>query len=128
MPAIEAAAAAFEKRYAELFGADAGFREAGIQAITFRVRATGVLPFSPELPTVPPAESAPTPTTTRPVSLDAATGYLNTPIYDYRELRAGHELNGPAIIEVPTTTVVLPGGTTGTVDRLGNLTIRRSAR
>ena len=33
-------------------------------------------------------------------------------------------INGPAIIEVPTTTVVVPGGTTGTVDTLGNLTIR----
>jgi N-methylhydantoinase A len=36
-------------------------------------------------------------------------------------------LTGPAIVEVPTTTVVVPGGTTGTVDHLGNLTIRRSA-
>ena len=33
-------------------------------------------------------------------------------------------LTGPAIVEVPTTTVVIPGGTTGTVDALGNLTIR----
>ncbi|MDN5914970.1 MAG: hypothetical protein L0I76_07660, partial [Pseudonocardia sp.] len=52
------------------------------------------------------------------------TGYVDTPIYDYRELRAGHVLLGPAIVEVPTTTVVVPGGTTGTVDNLGNLTIR----
>ena len=43
------------------------------------------------------------------------------------QLRAGHVLSGPAIVEVPTTTVVIPGGTTGTVDRLGNLTIRTSA-
>ncbi len=37
----------FEQRYAELYGEDSGFREAGIQAITYRVRATGILPFSP---------------------------------------------------------------------------------
>ncbi|MEK6439021.1 hypothetical protein WBK50_08365 [Pseudonocardia sp. T1-2H] len=36
-------------------------------------------------------------------------------------------LTGPAIVEVPTTTVVIPGGTTGTIDHLGNLTIRRTA-
>src|SRR6266480_2110344 len=55
--AIEAAAAAFEQRYAALYGADTGFREAGILAITFRVRGTGVLPFSPALPEVPAASS-----------------------------------------------------------------------
>jgi N-methylhydantoinase A len=33
-------------------------------------------------------------------------------------------LAGPAIVEVETTTVVVPGGTSGTVDRLGNLIIR----
>ncbi|HEY3471751.1 MAG TPA: hydantoinase/oxoprolinase family protein [Amycolatopsis sp.] len=130
MPAIEAAAAAFEARYAELFGADAGFREAGIQAITFRVRGIGVLPFSPELPAVPLADSpdpAAAQTGSRPVCLNAATGYVDTAIYDYRELRAGHVLTGPAIVEVPTTTVVVPAGTTGTVDALGNLTIRAGA-
>jgi N-methylhydantoinase A len=33
-------------------------------------------------------------------------------------------INGPAVIEVPTTTVVVPAAMTGTVDHLGNLTIR----
>lgn len=125
--AVEQAAAGFEERYAALYGRDAGFREAGIQAITFRVRGTGVLPFSPKLPEVPEATGAAQPTTSRPVQLDARLGYVDTPVYDYRELRAGHVLTGPAVVEVPTTTVVVPGGTTGTVDGLGNLTIRRSA-
>jgi len=127
MAAIEGAAAAFEARYAELYGKDAGFREAGIQAITFRVRGIGVLPFRPELPEIPPAADEATPAATRPVQLDARLGYVDTPVYDYRELHAGHVLTGPAIVEVPTTTVVVPGGTTGTVDQLGNLTIRRTA-
>ena len=125
--AIEAAAAAFEQRYAELYGKDAGFREAGIQAITFRVRGIGVLPFSPELPVVPAADAADpaaAQTGTRPVCLDARAGFVDTAIYDYGALRAGHVLTGPAIVEVPTTTVVVPAGTTGTVDHLGNLTIR----
>ena len=125
--AIEAAAAAFEQRYAALYGADTGFREAGIQAITFRVRGTGVLPFSPALPEIP-AASSPDPAAAqaarRPVCLDAAEGFADTPVYDYRRLRAGHVLTGPAIVEVPTTTVVVPGGTTAAVDTLGNLTIR----
>jgi N-methylhydantoinase A len=32
-------------------------------------------------------------------------------------------ITGPAVIEVPTTTVVVPPGMTGTVDHLGNFTI-----
>jgi N-methylhydantoinase A len=126
MAAIEGAAAAFEQRYAELFGADTGFPAAGIQAITFRVRGVGVLPFSPALPEIA-AASSPDPAEaqagTRPVCLDASHGYVDTPVYDYQKLRAGHRLTGPAIVEVPTTTVVVPGGTTATVDRLGSLAI-----
>lgn len=124
--AIEAAAAGFEERYAELYGKGSGFREAGIQAITFRVRGVGILPFSPKLPHVPAADTSDpvdAQFSSRLVCLDAATGYADTAIYDYRKLRAGHVLHGSAVIEVPTTTVVVPGGATGTIDTLGNLTI-----
>ena len=86
-----------------------------------------MLPFSPALPEIP-AASSPDPAAAqagrRPVCLDAAEGFADTPVYDYRRLRAGHVLTGPAIVEVPTTTVVVPGGTTAAVDTLGNLTIR----
>jgi N-methylhydantoinase A len=124
--AMSQVSAAFENRYAELFGAGTGFSAAGIQAITFRVRATGVLPFSPEMPKLADA-AGPDPAaavlTTRKVCLDPRYGYVDTPVYDYRELRAGHRIVGPAVIEVPTTTVVVPPEMTGTVDHLGNLTI-----
>ena len=116
----------FEQRYAELFGEGTGFSAAGVQAITFRVRGTGVLPFSPALPKVDSATD-PDPSVAlhaiRKVCLDPRLGYVDTPVYDYRKLRAGHRIAGPAIIEVPTTTVVVPPEMTGTVDHLGNLTI-----
>lgn len=122
---LSAAAARFEQRYADLFGAGSGFREAGIQAITYRVRATGVLRFSPGLPPVEEA-GGPDPTLarigTRPVRLGTG-GFADTAIYDYSKLRAGHVITGPAVVEVPTTTVVVPGGMSGTVDPLGNLII-----
>ncbi|ROZ98996.1 hydantoinase/oxoprolinase family protein [Gordonia sp. OPL2] len=123
---IAGAAEAFEKRYADLYGKDSGFREAGIQAITYRVRGTGVLPFSPELPELAAADSADPAAAhlgTRKVCLDGRRGFVDTDIYDYAGLRAGHVIHGPAVIEVPTTTVVVPHDTTGEIDRLGNLTI-----
>ncbi len=122
---LGATAARFEQRYAELFGAGSGFREAGIQAITYRVRATGALRFSPGLPEVARA-SGPDPsharTGTRPVRLGTGS-FTDTAIYDYSKLQAGHVIAGPAVVEVPTTTVVVPGGMSGTVDPLGNLII-----
>ena len=72
---------AFEQRYAALYGADTGFREAGIQAITYRVRGVGVLPFSPSCPSVADATSRrpePARTGSRPVCLDGAAGYVET--------------------------------------------------
>lgn len=115
----------FERRYAEMFGAGSGFREAGMQAITYRVRAVGVLPFAPALPTLAAGsgeDAREALVGTRSVRLGTA-GYVDTDVYDYRRLRAGHRLHGPAIVEVPTTTVVVPAGTTGTVDQLGNLNL-----
>jgi N-methylhydantoinase A len=124
---IAAVAERFERRYAEMYGAGSGFRQAGMQAITYRVRAVGVLPFSPGLPAIGPTASpdpGPARAGRRPVRLDTG-GYVSTDIYDYARLRAGHRITGPAVIEVPTTTVVVPRGTTGTVDGFGNLIITR---
>lgn len=124
---LEATVDAFEQRYAALYGEGSGFRESGIQAITFRVRGEGVLPFSPALPGVgqaPAADPSAAHVGTRPVCLDGTTGFVDTAVYDYSQLRAGHVLAGPAIVEVPTTTVVVPAGRSGTVDSLGNLIIR----
>ncbi|MCS7478029.1 hydantoinase/oxoprolinase family protein [Umezawaea endophytica] len=116
----------FEARYAGLYGEGTGFSAAGIQSITMRVQATGVLPFNPQLPKLADADSADPAAalaTVRRVCLDATAGYVDTPVYDYRLLRHGHVITGPAVIEVPTTTVVVPPGTTGRVDHLGNLSI-----
>lgn len=123
---LATAAANFEQKYADLYGEGSGFREAGIQAITYRVRGTGVLPFSPTLPPLDRADSADASsalTGVRQVCLGATRGYVDTDIYDYTKLRAGHVVAGPAVIEVPTTTVVVPQGTTGSIDELGNLHI-----
>ena len=126
MPGLEAAALAFETLYARIYGEGAGFREAGIHALTFRVRGVGVLPVSPTLPAIERSEGSESSVAVvehRPICLDARKGYVNTPVFDYRRLRAGHRVDGPAVIQVPTTTVVVPDGMTGVVDDLGNLRV-----
>ena len=125
--AILAIGEAFENRYAQLYGKDAGFRDAGMQFITYRVRARGCLPIRPELPLCEKRAMAAQPRATRPVFLDVRRGFEPTHIYDYRDLGLDDALRGPAIVEAPTTTVAIPHGCDATLDRLGNLVIRYAA-
>ena len=46
------------------------------------------------------------------------------PVLALRDFSA--RLDGPAIIEQPDTTVLVPAGHTGEVDRFGNLLLRRT--
>lgn len=123
---LDAVATTFEQRYADMYGPGSGFSAAGVQAITYRVRATGMLPFSSELPDVKSADSSDPSVAlsgTRAICMDGRLGYVETHVYDYRGLRSGHVVPGPAVIELPTTTAVIPAGTTGRIDALGNLAI-----
>jgi N-methylhydantoinase A len=46
-------------------------------------------------------------------------------VYDRSALGRGARLEGPAIVEQPDTTVLVPGGHVGEVDRFENLLLRR---
>jgi len=119
-------AASFEDLYERRFGKGTGFKDAGFQFISYRVFVTGHLSSKPRLPEVSAADGKIlAPKVTRRAYLDAATGWSETAVYDYQDLRAGHKLSPPAIIEAPTTTVVLPAGHEGVVDALGNLVITK---
>lgn len=115
----------FERRYEMLYGRGSGFREAGIQFITYRVFGTGHLPFKPVLPRMARASSPASVACKgkRLVFLDPRRGWESTGIYDYQELAYGHELEGPAIVEAPATTVVIPAHTVGRVDPYGNMVL-----
>jgi N-methylhydantoinase A len=116
----------FEERYASLYGAGTGFREAGLQIITYRVFGTGTLPFKAELPILESkgGPKKPVAKQTRRAMLDGRSGWMDVSVFDYSVLGAGSSLTGPAIVEAPTTTVVIPPNTSAVVDDLGNLIIR----
>jgi N-methylhydantoinase A len=120
---LEDVSTVFGELYERLYGKGSGFAEAGLQLITYRTQAVGELPIRPRLAEVGVATGAPVPTSTRQVFLDARRGWQTADIFDYRDLAAGQELKGPAVVEAPTTTVALPEGCIGRVDRLGNLVI-----
>jgi len=123
---LEASVQEFERRYAQLYGAGSGFREAGIFGITFRVRGVGVLEVIPKFEDLAVAvgeDASEAIASRRPVCLDGVKGFVDTPIYDHSLLRQGHVIHGPAVIEVPTTSVVIRDGMRGQIDRFGNLHI-----
>ena len=51
--------------------------------------------------------------------------YVNTPVYDSEKLKAGNVVAGPAIIEVPTTTTVIPHNYLCKVDEYNNYILTR---
>ena len=118
----------FEEKYEELYGEGTGFALAGFQFINYRVFITGELADKPSLHERPKANGKPVTDAIkekRKVLLDPKLGWQETPIYDYGKLLAGHEIEGPAVIETPTTTVVIPAEAKGaSVDRLGNVIIQ----
>lgn len=113
----------FEDRYEKRFGKGSGFPDAGIQVITYRVRAVGQLPIRPELPLPEPGSGDPRPRGVRRIFLDVTRGWEDTDIYHYLDLGVGDEFDGPAVVEAATTTVAVPAGCHVRVDRLGNLSI-----
>lgn len=66
---------------------------------------------------------APVPQDHRRAFVDAATGWADVPVHASETLLPGHRLTGPAIIEAPTTTVLVGAGDELSVDDHGNYLI-----
>lgn len=123
----EALRAAFEDRYQVLYGASARLASAGVQLLRIGVDAVGAI----QKPPVTRAATNPTPAPragVRRVFWPALGRWVETDIYEGPELLPGHELIGPAVIDQPGTTVVVPEGASARVDDLGNTIITLGVR
>jgi N-methylhydantoinase A len=110
----------FVARYEQTFGEGSSFPGAGTQIGTCRVIARGKV-RTPELPEHPAAEARAA--GSREVYWRELGGKHATDIFRGEELGAGSTVSGPAIIELPVTTVVLPPGSEAKVDSLGSIVI-----
>lgn len=63
----------------------------------------------------------------REVYFEEAGDYVDTRIYDRDKIKAGNEIQGPAIIEQMDSTIVVPPGHTARADQYLNLMIRYEA-
>ena len=111
----------FEKQYEVLFGHGAAFSQAGYEILSVRAVGTSALP--------PPALTGTgEPLTflkTRKVIFRDPNVAVETAIYQTSFPEAGSSLEGPAIIEFPGQSVVVPPGSKATADEFGNLHVRR---
>ncbi len=115
---------AFTERYAALYGASAVLEKVPVRLLRLGVEAVGLI----DKPALPVAERAgPDPAgaeePARSVYWPEAGQRLPTRVYDGLRLRPGNALEGPAVIELPGTTIALPPGDRATIDRLGNTVI-----
>jgi N-methylhydantoinase A len=114
--------AAFDRVYAQRYGySDA---KAALELVTVAVTATGAGPevrlpeHRPDTRNLTDARKS-----DRPVYFPETRGYGRCPVYDRRRLPVGARLEGPAVVEEPESTTVLPPGTTAEVDPWANLIV-----
>lgn len=114
--------ARFEGLYEQRYGKGAAYREPGIQALTYHVHGYGRL-HAPALQRQERGDPDPSAAqkATRHVYFHQSEGWVSTPIFASERLRAGHRLEGPAVIEAPDTTVYIHPGQHATVDEYRNL-------
>jgi N-methylhydantoinase A len=102
--------AAFNAKYEEMYGAGASHAEAGIEVIAIAIDAIGAT-VKPRLRAFPLVGRDPGPArkgTRRAYFTNKRSGFRDAAIYDYPKLQPGNTVEGPAIIETPFTTVVVP--------------------
>jgi N-methylhydantoinase A len=118
---VERLRSAFEHRYEALYGSGAMLPNVGVQLLTIGVDVVGaiakpeVLRYELEGEDASAAASG-----ERQVFWPEAGAWVTTPIYDGTLLRPGNKVPGPAIIEQPGTTIVVPAGALAGVDIYGN--------
>lgn len=118
--AFRKAVAAFEAQYETLFGRGAAFSKAGYELLSVRAVGIGALPPPAVATTGEKLEFV----KTRAVIFRDPKAPLDTAIYKTSYPEPDASIEGPAIIEFPGQSVVVPPKTKATADRFGNLHVR----
>ena len=120
-------AAAFDREHERLYG----FALPGHQHEVLAIRASAVGPTEDADRLVPrrapPAAASGATHPVRPVYDDVARAVLDARVADWEALGVGEELAGPLVLEGRDATVWVPGDRTATLDRDGNVVVRRTS-
>jgi N-methylhydantoinase A len=112
----------FERRYETLYGRGSGFREAGIELVTYRVMATARVQEA-EIQVQPEGDADASRALLRREPLYwHGSGSVDTAIYGV-DLRPGMRFEGPAVVRLASTTGLVHPGDQAFVDGYGNIRI-----
>ena len=127
--AIEAAelgaAETFLERFAATHRREYGYDIPGkpVEIVNCRLQAVGRVPKAP-LTEYASKDGLPQAAGRRSVYFGAEQRWLDAPVYARSTLGTGLSIEGPAVIEEMSSTVVLAPGQRATVDRIGNLVVK----
>lgn len=112
--------ARFIETYEQTFGEGSAFAGAGVQIGGLQVLGRGRVarPVLPEIGHGDPSAAG-----SRDIYWAELDGFIATDVYDESAMVAGATIAGPAVIDLPVTTIVLPPGSAGRVDPLGSIVI-----
>jgi N-methylhydantoinase A len=121
---IAAVVAAFSDKHKALYTFSMPWK--GVEVLTLRLKATA--PKAPfHLQEIEAGSEDPAAALKRRRSCRFEDREVDTPVFDGNRLRAGNLIAGPAIIEEPTTTVVVPPSFQCAVDQFKNYMLTREA-
>jgi N-methylhydantoinase A/oxoprolinase/acetone carboxylase beta subunit len=109
--------AEFDEWYGKIYSAAAKYPQAGYQIFEVGLVcvADKIKPILKQYELSSPKPSAKAKSGSREAYFDGK--FIKTAVYDMDELLPGNEVDGPALIEHPTTTVVLPQGRKIKIDK-----------
>lgn len=122
---LEAAQSAFHAEHERLYTyADVS---ASIEFVELRVRIRGALaaPAAGDLPRAPRALEDDAVTGRRTAQLDGRA-YRDVPVFDRAALSSGHRLAGPAVIEQPDATILVPPRFDARTTAVGNIVLTQA--
>ena len=100
---------AFHRRHEALF--TYAEEDSEVELVNVEVTVHGCVE-KPEIPHIPAATTGFEDALVehRNMIFDGSYNWINSPVYDGTRLFAGHTIHGPALIEEPTTTIVIKEG------------------
>jgi N-methylhydantoinase A len=94
-----------------------------VEFTSWRVRVTAALGEAPVVSRPPMGDTPLAPRTTRRAYF-SGTGWVETPVFTGETLLPGAEVEGPAVIEEPTTTIVVPPRSVATATSAESYAVR----
>jgi N-methylhydantoinase A len=112
----------FDTTYEQLYGRGAGYRQGGVQITGLQIRATSPT-AKPTFPTRPRVDRSAVATTSRPVYWSETGGRIDTDVVTISDECVDDTFEGPTLLELPDTVIVVRPGQSARFDELGNVVI-----